>query len=674
MVVSSRRTEPSGYTCAYYDGVSNDLLTAGLGATGLAAPPPAPAFVDPNNPTAIELRRNAIYVNYRALIDTTASGGYGTFFGPAVGNEGQSLPNDGKIPGWECLGYGGPPSNGGNVTMMVQIPDGFDPARPCIVTGASSGSRGVYGAIGTSGDWGLKQRCAVAYTDKGTGTGAHDLQDNTVSVITGKREDAGVAGERVELHRADQRCRPDAFDAKWPNRFAFKHAHSTLNPEADWGEHVLNAVRFAFKVLNGPEVNLGVKFAAANTMVIASSVSNGAGAGIKALEEDTEGLIDGFAGTEPNVNPRIRAPLAIQQGNQPAYRHPGKPLYDYYTILNLYQGCANRAYPSGVLLNNVPPLLGDNVCASLRQKGLLRSDTLPEQAAEAQAAINAYGLLTEQNAIAPGFWALQGQQAIGATYANAYARAKVQQRLCDYSFAATDAAGKPVPPPVPTEMALFSNSNGIPPSTGMNLINDASCGGPLANLLSVSPSGVLDQNVDGALCLRSLWVGRSQYSRAALPGALGQAHRELRKGIEEILASGNLKQFPAIIATGRNDQVVAPNHGSRAYYGLNQQVEGWRSQLAYYEVLNAQHLDTLNGFAGYNELFIPLHVYFVQVMNIMYAHLHDGTPIPPSQVVRTVPRGPGAPPLTSANVPDIALAPPPGDRIVYEKGTVKVPE
>ena len=31
-----------------------------------------------------------------------------------------------------------------------------------IVTGTSSGSRGVYGAIGSSGEWGLKNGCALA--------------------------------------------------------------------------------------------------------------------------------------------------------------------------------------------------------------------------------------------------------------------------------------------------------------------------------------------------------------------------------------------------------------------------------------------------------------------------------------------------------------------------------
>lgn len=54
---------------------------------------------------------------------------------------------------------------------MVQVPASFNPAQPCIVTATSSGSRGIYGAIGTAGEWGLKHGCAVAYTDKGSGNG-----------------------------------------------------------------------------------------------------------------------------------------------------------------------------------------------------------------------------------------------------------------------------------------------------------------------------------------------------------------------------------------------------------------------------------------------------------------------------------------------------------------------
>src|SRR4051812_21909842 len=49
-----------------YDGVSDDLLTAGLGKSGLQGA--APTFADPNSPTPAELRRYAIYNNYRPLV------------------------------------------------------------------------------------------------------------------------------------------------------------------------------------------------------------------------------------------------------------------------------------------------------------------------------------------------------------------------------------------------------------------------------------------------------------------------------------------------------------------------------------------------------------------------------------------------------------------------------
>jgi hydroxybutyrate-dimer hydrolase len=231
----------------HYDGVTNDLLTAGLGKTGLGGPIP-PGFADPLHPTAEELRRSAIYNNYRALIDPTPDGGYGTLYGPNVAADGTVTASEGRIAGDEYIAY---EKGGGrrNVTMMVQIPDTFDPRNACIITAPSSGSRGVYGAIATAGEWGLKRGCAVAYTDKGTGTGAHNLQTNTVNLLRGERADAAAAGDDSNFTAlsANQRA---AFNAATPNRFAFKHAHSQQNPEKDWGENVLRSIRFAFDMLD----------------------------------------------------------------------------------------------------------------------------------------------------------------------------------------------------------------------------------------------------------------------------------------------------------------------------------------------------------------------------------------------------------------------------------------
>jgi hydroxybutyrate-dimer hydrolase len=207
-----------------YDGVADDLLTAGLGKTGLGGA--APAFANAASPTAAELRRNAIYNNYRALIDFTASGGYGLLYGPNVDKDGTVTTSEGRIAGTETIAYADDGSGRQNVTLMVQVPANFDKVNPCIVTATSSGSRGVYGAIGTAGEWGLKRGCAVAYTDKGSGNGFHDLVSDSVTRQDGTVGSASSVGSaalfRANLAASDQ----SSFNALFPNRVAYKHAHS----------------------------------------------------------------------------------------------------------------------------------------------------------------------------------------------------------------------------------------------------------------------------------------------------------------------------------------------------------------------------------------------------------------------------------------------------------------
>ncbi|MBX2853590.1 MAG: D-(-)-3-hydroxybutyrate oligomer hydrolase, partial [Rhodobacteraceae bacterium] len=292
-----------------YDGVSDDLLTAGLGASGLAFAAPAPGFADPLAPTSAELRRLAIYNNYRALVDTTEGGGYGRLYGPNVDADGAASESEGLIAGVEAIAFAkgrARRSHGDhkllrNVTMMVQIPESFDPDHACIITAPSSGSRGVYGAIGTAGEWGLKNGCAVAYTDKGTGTGAHNLARDTVGLIDGTRAAADDAGAASTFTARLSDRRRERFNQEFPNRFAYKHAHSELNPEQDWGGDVLRSIQFAFYILN--QEFRGQEITPRRTLVIASSVSNGGGASVLAAEQDKRGWIDAVVVSEPNVNP-----------------------------------------------------------------------------------------------------------------------------------------------------------------------------------------------------------------------------------------------------------------------------------------------------------------------------------------------------------------------------------
>ena len=126
---------------ATYDGITDDLLTAGLGKSGIGGA--APGFVDAANPTAAELRRRVIYVNYRGILDPTAAGGYGTLYGPNIDISGNDTLGEGKIAGKEIIAYADDGSGKKNVTLMVQIPASFDKNNACIVAGPSSGSRGV---------------------------------------------------------------------------------------------------------------------------------------------------------------------------------------------------------------------------------------------------------------------------------------------------------------------------------------------------------------------------------------------------------------------------------------------------------------------------------------------------------------------------------------------------
>src|ERR1700731_2445600 len=118
--------ESEGVIHTHYDGVTNDLLTAGLGKSGLGSPV-TPGFADPLHPTAEELRRLAIYNNYRALVDPTPGGGFGTLYGPNVTANGTVTTSEGLIAGDEYIAFEKGEGDSTRVTMMVQ--DSFDPAN-----------------------------------------------------------------------------------------------------------------------------------------------------------------------------------------------------------------------------------------------------------------------------------------------------------------------------------------------------------------------------------------------------------------------------------------------------------------------------------------------------------------------------------------------------------------
>ncbi|MES2297320.1 MAG: 3-hydroxybutyrate oligomer hydrolase family protein [Pseudomonadota bacterium] len=638
-----------------YDGISDDLLTAGLGKTGLAGA--APAFADPRNPTAAELRRNAIFNNYRAVLDINANSGYGSLYGPNVDAHGNVTTGEGKIAGTEYLTYADDGGGHQNVTLMVQVPSNFDPANACIVTGTSSGSRGIYGAIGSAGEWGLKKGCAVAYTDKGTGTGLYTYDDDSVNLLNGTRASRAAAAKNALFGPDITDAARAAFAAAAPNRIAFKHAYSQQNPEKDWGKWTLQSIEFAYYVLNQKFGDLArdgkmhlLKLTPANTIVIASSISNGAGSALLAAEQDSKGLISGVAASEPQIQPRPSSAYTVTQGGAAAGAQ-GKPLFDYSSYAALYQPCI-----AGVALR----------CAGLAAKGLLSGATLAAQQVDALGKMHAYGWLLDSDV-------LHGAHAgtnvlVAVTYANAYGRFSAADKLCGFSFAATDALGMPIALTPEQKAASFANQNGIVGS----VVYEDSVGGAKAYSFGVSPSsGVADQALDGFLCLRALATGSDPVTGAALTGTMLANSQRVRNGIAEVQATANLRGKPALIVQGRSDTLIPVNHASRAYLGLNAAVEGANSKLRYIEVTHANHFDSFSS-ALPNQI-VPLHVYLFRALDALYANLKSAQALPPSQVVRTVVRLDATTPITSANLPPIAVTADPANAIGVSGGTVNVP-
>jgi hydroxybutyrate-dimer hydrolase len=136
-----------------------------------------------------------------------------------------------------------------------------------------------------------------------------------------------------------------------------------------------------------------------NTLVIASSVSNGGTESLQALEQDTEGLIDGLAVAEPNSQPGSMTGVTVNFNGAPV-ANAGKPLVDYFTYRIIYEPCAslstsaqapNGTRPGwfgggtnpGALLGQVGGIdlntVASNRCQSLVDKGLITGAGVAQQ-------------------------------------------------------------------------------------------------------------------------------------------------------------------------------------------------------------------------------------------------------------------------------------------------------
>ena len=387
---------------------NDDLLSAGLGLDGLRQLPLPPS----PSPNLSELRRRAIWSNWRGIADLRPS----TMTEP--------LPS---VPGREFSAHLRLPGDRHAHRVLLQVPDSFDPERPCLLVAPASGSRGVYGAIAVAAPVGLPRGCAIVYTDKGAGSDFEPYGTTDVYV---------------------------------------PHAHSADNPESRWGEYVLTAARFGLAMLDHAFPDRR-PFVAANTLIVAVGISNGGGAVLRAAEMDETGLLDAVVAGAPNI-----------QLDWPGAR----ALYDYATEAALYQPCL-LAHPDWVEAPFMTADLeqqGRRRCVLLRSVGLLDANTTIGQAREALDRLRGWGWdegalrLAAQN-VTFDIW-----RAVAVTYASAYGRYGVGEHPCGFSFAAVDVQEHPRPS-APLEQQLWrSDGSGVPPTAGVDVVDSNFSGGDIA--------------------------------------------------------------------------------------------------------------------------------------------------------------------------------------------------
>ncbi len=559
----------------------DDLLTAGLGLEGLRAMAP-PAFADAERPTAAEARRRAIWSNWRGIADLSPGGGFGDVFGDA-----------GAVPGREFSAYATVPGARHPHRVMLQLPDAFDAGKRCVLVTASSGSRGIYGAIAVAGAWGLPRGCAVASTDKGAGTDYFDL-------------DAGI-GVRADGTPGPSGATDLAFvpgAAAAAKGIAFKHAHSQDNPEADWGRHVKQAAEFALSTLDDA-YPAAAPFTFDNTRIIAVGISNGGGAVLRAAELEGEWL-DAVVAAEPNIH---------------VDGHGSRALYDYTTEAALLMPCALLAVdglPQPPLTAQVAGPWAQR-CASLKALGMVDGGDTAAQARDARERMRAGGWTGEAlraGALSTGFdlW-----RAVAATYAAAYGRFPAGAHPCGMTFAAQDGAAARAATAV-ERAAWWSDASGIPPGAGVALSDPA--------------PAMPDPTLAGLRCLRALWDGE------------GDAATRVRAGVAATRASLPRPGLPVVVLHGVDDGLVPMAFSSAPYVAAAR--EGGRT-VRYWQVRNAQHFDAFLALPDYGARYVPLLPYVHAALDRVSDHLDGGAPLPDDAVLDARPRGAGAA-LTDAHL------------------------
>ncbi|MCY4358648.1 MAG: 3-hydroxybutyrate oligomer hydrolase family protein [Gammaproteobacteria bacterium] len=578
------------------DGITDDLLTAGLGKSGL---------LDPVKPADASPRAVSIHKNFRELLDLSDQGGFVARF--------SSKHVEWKIPGTEFIALLLIAGRKHPFTVSVSIPVSFDWDRPLCIVAPSSGSRDLRGSIGDIGTWALANGCALVLTDKGTGSGAQVLSSGEVygTDLVATNDPETPSSFRLSL---SQRLRK--FSEQHPGRIALKHAHSTENVEADWPLMVLEAVSYGRKIIERQRPQPAANDASSAIKVIAAGVSNGGGSVLRAAEMDHGCSIDGVVAVEPNLAPKAMHNARICLGDNELSK-VGRPLMDYTTLMAMYLPCAvlssewsDQPFAELTAFRAAEYRFWSDELSKL---GLLEGRSDAERSKAAMHRIRTFGFTAKSDSLQHLMAATQVWNSIAINYANAYGRFGVEDKIANatFAFATTDPTGQQlqeVREGTRQERRLLGAlSGGLSPGGGVHTIFNGN---------------VIWPSLDDILFLRSLLTGKSQKAK------------RVQTGVKETCAMACSLGHPTLIIHGRSDSLISPDHTSRAYFAAVSATKTDTRHWRYYEVDNAQHFEAFLMIPDISGRFAPWWPVFFQSLDLMRDHIYQKVPFPPSQVVR----------------------------------------
>ena len=476
----------------------DDLLTAASASTACARwrrrRSPIPRIRPPT-----ELRRRAIWSNWRGIADLAPGGGYGSAVRQHAGGARARV-----LRVRDGAGANAAASRAGAGARCASIA-----ASAAWWSTASSGSRGIYGAIAVAGAWGLPKGCAVAYTDKGAGT------DYSTSMPVGPT--ALGRGERLAFV-------PDASRSGVLQARAFAgQPGGRLGPPREAG----GGIRAAGARRGVPDAG-------------AVHLRQHARDRGRHLQRRRRGAARG--GTAKATGWTPWSPASRTSTSKAA-----APLYDYTTEAALLMPCAllrlvARSLPQSPMRRQVARVGGIALRIAARRRACCRATMRRRRRRRAHDKLHANGwtdAAMRAGALSVDFdlW-----RAVAVTYASAYGRYGVGEHPCGYGFSAQNTDFTPRAATAGRTAAWWSDASGIPPGAGVGHHRSRKLAAP-------------DSALPGVQCLRALWDGQ------------GADAERVRAGVAAVRAQAPRKGLPVLVVHGARRRPGAAGVHQRAVCG-----------------------------------------------------------------------------------------------------------